>query len=139
MEFLKNSKLTKIILLGIVAVGCYYIWKSDSFQKAVFPEKYWQEKVDSLERVIEFNNGLIRSAYRDLKKIQLTAKIDIADSMDSAESIGLTKEIARDMAVQEIKDKIEANRQMIKKLTDFNEKYRKDLEIAKKELAKHKR
>jgi len=136
MSLLNNNKIVIIFLSGIIVIASYYIFKSDLFQKTFFPENYWQEVVESSESVIEFNNGLIRSAYRDLKKIQLTARIEIADSVDSVDLTGLTKKEARDMAIQEIKDRIEENRQLIKELTEFNEKCRRDIEAAKRELAK---
>jgi hypothetical protein len=130
MQFIRNNKIVIIFLSGVIIVAGYYIFKSDSFQRNFFPENYWQKVIESSESVIEFNNGLIRSAYRDLKKIQLTARIEIADSVDSAELTGLTKKDARDMAIQEIKDRIEENQQLIKELTEFNEKCKRDIETA---------
>lgn len=126
-----------MIIIGIAIATSYYIW-SDSIQKAIFPKKYWQEEVDSSERAIKVCNEMIRCASRDLRKIQLTARIDIAYSMDSAESLGMTKEDARKMAVKKVNDEIEENKRLIKQLTEFNERCRQELEIEKKELEKYK-
>ena len=37
------------------------IWTSDSFQKAVFPKKYWTKKVEEFERKIEVGERLLKS------------------------------------------------------------------------------
>lgn len=137
LEILRKSKIARFILLIIILVGDYYIWKSDSFQKRVFPEKYWQKEVRSLERVIEFNEGIIRSAYRDLKKIQLTAKLEVADYVDSADLLGMTKKEAREAAIEKGKEDIEANRQMIKEMQEMNAKFKKELEHARRQLSKY--
>ena len=37
------------------------IWTSGSFQKAVFPKKYWTKKVEEFERKIEVRERLLKS------------------------------------------------------------------------------
>jgi hypothetical protein len=137
LGFIKNSRLAQAGIAFLVIVACCYIWKSDFFQKAVFPEEYWQKQVSSLEKVIEFNEVFIRSAYRDIEKIQLTAQVDIADNIDSAEMLGMTKEAAMQDAVEETKENTEANRELIKELSDTNSKLKREIEQTKKELTRH--
>ena len=137
MGFIKNNRLAQAGIAFLVIVACCYIWKSDLFQKAVFPEKDWQKQVSALEKAIEFNEIFIRSANREIEKIQLTAQLDIADNIGSAEMLGMTEDAAMQEAVEETKENIEANREVIKEMSDTNSKLKREIEQAKKELTRH--
>jgi hypothetical protein len=139
LGFIKNSRLAQAGIAFLVIVACCYIWKSDFFQKAAFPEKYWQKQVSALVKTIEFNEVFIRSAYRDIEKIQLTAQLDITDNIDSAEMLGMTKDAAIQDAEEEIKEDIEANRELIKEMSDTNSKLKQEMEQAKKGLTRHRK
>ena len=137
MGSVRNRKFA-IASLGVLAiVSCFYIWKADFFQKAVFPEDYWQKQADSLEKAIEFNELLIRSAYRAIQKAKATAALDIAENMDSAKMLGMTRGEARDAAVKEIEQDIAKNNELINDLNASNTRYRQNLEFAKRELARY--
>lgn len=134
----KKIPLVLFILLILAVWAGPFVWRSDFFQKTFYPRDYWQKQVEGLQELISLNDSIIRSTYRDLQKIQLTASLEVADAVDTALTAGVSREIAINQAMGEIRQKVEENRILIKELSDDNVKLKQDLEKAKAELAKHK-
>jgi uncharacterized membrane protein YraQ (UPF0718 family) len=60
-----NKRKTALIwALTMAAIVGFYtgliIWKSDGFQQAVFPKKYWTKKVEELEQKIKADERLLK-------------------------------------------------------------------------------
>ncbi len=139
--FMGRSSMNRfilIVLLVLAAVGANELRKTEAFQKAVFPKDYWQKKVTSYEDVIASNEFMIRIAYRALQRTQLTATLDIAESVDLAERCGQSKEAARDKSAKKISASIEDYNASIKVSLEVNEKLKQELQAARMELSKYK-
>ena len=129
---------TKLLIITVVlVVAGYFTWQTETFQKAAFPVKYWTNEIKSLERVIKFNEGMIFSANISLKKIDLTAELEIADAAYSAESIGLTKQQAVEFEINNIKEEIKHYNNIIEQITEMNKNFNKKLTQATIELSKY--
>jgi hypothetical protein len=141
IEIMGSLKKTPLILaiLFILAVWVGpFVWEWDFFQKTFFPKNYWQKQVEAIEKNISMNDHIIRSTLRDLQKIQLTAGLDVADKVDLAVTASASPDIARDQAVGEINQQVEANRLIIKNVSEKNVKLKQDLEKARADLSQYK-
>jgi hypothetical protein len=138
MESIKKFPFVLTIIFILAVWVGPFVWEWEVFQKTFFPNNYWQKQVETIEKNISTNDHIIRSTYRDLQKIQLTIGLDVADAIDLAVTAGVSTDVVRDQAVGEINQKVEANRIIIKNISEENVKLKKDLEQAKIELAKHK-
>jgi len=108
-----NNQTKVLLVFAAVAAGAFAVWNTDWFQRAVFPDAYWAEKVSSLEGVLEMDRGMFRDAVIEMKKLQATAKLEVQQEMSSAKSLGLSAEEARASAVASIKAQAEQLRQDI--------------------------
>ena len=71
--------MKKVIVCFLIAlVAGFYILNSEAFQKAVFPKKYWTEKVSELESAMQYEEGEIRDLLIELEKIERTKDLEIA-------------------------------------------------------------
>jgi hypothetical protein len=110
----KVNNQTKVLLVfAAVAAGAFAVWNADWFQRGVFPDAYWAERVSSLEGVLEMDRGMFQDAVIEMKKLQATAKLEVQQEMSSAKSLGLSVEEARADAVESIKAQAEQLRQDI--------------------------
>ena len=130
-------KLKAIILAIALVSAALYIWKTDTFQRQVFPKDYWQEQVQSSQSAIELTRGMIRDAMIELKKLQMTAKLEIAQEVNLAKSMGMDTEEARKMAVEEIRKKIKELLEEIKMLRELLKEEERKLDQAKEKLAQY--
>ena len=71
-----------------------------------------------------------------MAKIQITGAIDIEGSTNSSEALGIPKETARELAIQEVRNEIKAQKQIIEDYENFTKLCVEEIEKAKKELAK---
>jgi hypothetical protein len=86
----KISKFKIIIIIFCVSmcIAGYFGWKTETFQKNVFPKKYWGEQIDMFERSIRTDKYLIRSAKIELQKIHITLKFELAEASNTAQFLG---------------------------------------------------
>lgn len=130
-------KLTAtVILVAIIIVG-HHIYNTNTFQRQFFPKKYWQEQVQSSQSSIEFMNGMLRDTAIELKKLQMTAQLEVAQEINMAKSMGMDIDEARKMAIDEIKEKINIMRDEIKNLRELLEEEKQELEHAKKKVVEY--
>jgi len=127
------------IVAAIYFVGIPMVQKTDWYQKTYHPKKYWTKhwtkEIKSLEKGIKFDREDIVDAQLEIRKLEATADIVVAQEVNFAKSIGeSTSEARRDakeMIEEDINDWIEI-------LRDSKEDLRNDkrkLERARSELA----
>ena len=80
---------------------------------------------------------MLRDTAIELKKLQMTAPLEVAQEINLAKSTGMDVDEARKMAVEEIKEKVNVLRDQIKALRELLEEEKKELEHAKKKLAEY--
>jgi hypothetical protein len=127
-----------VLSIGIILVLGYFIWNTETFQREVFPEKYWSKKVEVLKSMTQLDEGMIRDAALELKKKQITMKLEVAQEINSAKSFGMDVEEARKIAIERIRSEFEVLKEELKM---WREQFKKDksmLEKAKIELSKYK-
>jgi len=138
------SELRRIIILILVfsipILGVFFsTWESDSFQKAIFPEKYWTKEVKKLEQAISAREKLIRSNEIRLNKEREIKPIeDYYSPYEWRALLGDTKNVDElvkfliETREKEIKD-LEVEVKILKRI---QEKDRQQLEKAIQELSK---
>ena len=97
---MKMRKFLFGIFLILVAIA---VWDSNWFHREFFPKEYWSKQVTRLEASIDMDKAMIRDAVIELKKLQLTAGLQVAQEINSAKSLGFSTEEARRDAVEMIK------------------------------------
>ena len=125
--------LTGVALILVVI----FIWNSDWFNKEFFPKEYWSKQVTRFESLIVMDEAMIRDTAIEIKKLQLTASLQIAQEINSAKSIGLSTEEAKIEAVEMLKmdiknlrEDIQFWKEMLKKDTEQLEEVSSRLEQA---------
>ena len=122
--------------VALILVGAF-IWNSNWFNKEFFPEQYWSKQVTHFENLVVMDKAMIRDAAIEIKKMQLTASLQIAQEVNSAKSLGLSTEEAKREAVEMLKMEIKSLREdiefwkeMLKKDTEQLEEVSSHLEQA---------
>ena len=118
-----------LILIGIT------VWNSNWFHREVFPKEYWSKQVALLEDSIAMDQSMIRDAVIELKKLQLTANLEVAQEINSAKSLGFSTEDARRDAVEMIKMEIKDSRDDIGIWKEMLQKDQERLEKARVRLS----
>jgi hypothetical protein len=128
----------KQILIGIaiIVVGAL-VWNSDWFQRGYFPKKYWSEQVSLNEDAVSMDRAMVRDAAIEFKKLQMTTKLQIAQEINTAKSLGLSTEEARKEAVEMIKMEMQDLRDDIAMWKDMLKKDQEELEKARSRLSRY--
>ena len=128
----------KQILIGIaiIVVGAL-VWNSDWFQRGYFPKKYWAEQVSLNEDAVSMDRAMVRDAAIEFKKLQMTTKLQIAQEINTAKSLGLSTEEARKEAVEMIKMEMQDLRDDIAMWKDMLKKDQEELEKARSRLSRY--
>ncbi|MFH1935422.1 MAG: hypothetical protein ABIN18_28105 [Pseudomonadota bacterium] len=113
------------------------VWNSDWFQREYFPKEYWSEQVNLYEDEVSMDRYLVRDAAIELKKLQMTAKLQVAQEINLAKSLGLSTEEARKEAVEMIKVEIQDLRDDIAMWKDMLKKDQEELEKARSRLSRY--
>ena len=125
-----------LIVITIIIAGSV-VWGSDWFQREFFPKKYWSKQVALLENTVSMDEAMVRDAAIELKKLQLTAKLQVAQEINSAKSLGLSTEEARKEAVETIKIEIQALRDEIAMWNEMLKEDREELKKAREQISHH--
>ncbi len=127
----------KTIIAIVLVTAALFIWKTDAFQRQFYPKDYWQEKVQSSLSAKEFTSVMIRDMTIELKKLLMTAKLEVAQEVNLAKSMDMDTNEAKKMAVEEIKEKIKVMREEIKMMRELREEEVQKLDQAKKKLEQY--
>lgn len=98
----------------VVIISVYYIWNSDSFQREVFPEKYWIQRIVDLEFLIKVDEMMIRHGVLEFEKAKMTTETDIAQSINIHQSTGYTYDEAKKMAFEDKHDELQLIMELVK-------------------------
>jgi len=120
-----------ILIIGIL------IWRTDTFQREVFPKRYWYKELKSLEQMIRIEEFTIKNFSIELQKKQITAELDVAQQINTGVLAGMSAEEARELAVKELRAEIDAKVKAISMLNEALNKDRRRLKEAKRELSRY--
>ena len=123
-----------LIGIALILVGST-VWNSNWFHKEVFPKEYWSKQVALLEESIVMDQSMIRDAAIELKKLQLTANLEVAQEINTAKSLGFSTEDARRDAVEMIKMEVKDLRDDMEIWKEMLQKDREKLEKARVRLS----
>jgi len=127
-----------LIIIAIVIVG-FVVWDTDRFQKEFFPREYWSKQVAVLEDTVSMDEAMLRDAAIELKKLQMTAKLQVTQEINSAKSLGLSTEEARKEAVEMIRIESQDFRDDMAMWNEMLKKDREELEKARGQFSHYKR
>ena len=130
--------IKKAFVIIAIAIGSFAVWNTDWFQKEFYPKKYWSKRVIFLEDSVSTDKAMVRDAAIKRKKLQMTAKLQVAQKIISAKSLGLSTEEARKEAVGMIRMKIQDLRDNMTMWNDMLKKDREKLENARSQLSSYK-
>ena len=136
-----RQRATQAILLFIVVlfiIGVFdTIWTSDSFQKAIFPKKYWTKQVEKLEWKIEAGERLLKSDEISLAKKKELVPIEnyyrsyeLRTQLGDTEAVKELCEKLSELAIREIKDleqRIEIERRILEEDREHLGRVRQEL------------
>ncbi len=134
MDTKKRSLIILIIILSIVSI---FVWKTEWFQRSIFPKRYWTEKVNELERAIKVQEFMIRDTNIELAKKMATIKFDIAQEANLAEMTGINSEKMIEEATKAKIQEMENLRKSIDMMEKMLSKKQKELEMARQKMAEH--
>ena len=130
--FLNKIKKIAIILLNalIIIVSSYFICKSDKFQKKLYPKKYWQNKIITLESELKNDSIKIKFLKLDLEKENALSAYHKEQAKIIAENVDenfdeIFKKIEKEYFI-----KINEIKQEIRKLTNEKEEIKNNLDLA---------
>ena len=126
-----------LIFIVIVIVG-FVVWETDWFQKEFFPREFWSNRVMLLEDTISMDEAMVRDTAIELKKLQMTAKLQVAQEINFAKSLGLSTDEARKEAVEMIRMEIQSLRDDMAMWNEMLKKDREELEKARAQLSHYK-
>lgn len=134
---MNTKKRSLIILIIILSVISILVWRTEWFQQAVFPKRYWAEKVNKLERSIRVQEFMIRDTSIELAKMMATIKFDIAQEANLAEMTGIDSEKMIEEAAKTKMQEIENLRKSIDMMEKILSKEQKELEMARQKMAEY--
>ena len=120
-----------ILIIGIL------IWRTDTFQREVFPKRYWYKEVKSLEQMIRIEEFTIKDFAIKLQKKQMTAGLDVAQQINTGVLAGMSAEEAREWAIREMRLEIDALTKAIRVSQEVLDRDSKRLRQARRELSKY--
>ena len=123
-----------LIGIALILVGIT-VWNSNWFHREVFSKEYWSKQVALLEESIVMDQSMIRGAAIELKKLQLTANLEVAQEINTAKSLGFSTEDARRDAVEMIKMEVKDLRDDMEIWKEMLQKDREKLEKARVRLS----
>lgn len=135
MNALKSRTVWKTvgIVILILIVG-YKISQTEIVQGKVNPEKYWSKQISIIERAIRLDEDMIYSLSIELKKKQLTWKLDMLQEMKDAEFAGKGESESAAFAADKIQTNFDALLETMKVFETRMASNSKKLENAKQEL-----
>ncbi len=129
-----------IVLFLLTVICLMFIWPTETFQRVVFPNKYWTKywtsQIQELNSEITFDQVMIYDSVLELEKMDRTRDLDILQALNAAR---ITGGLSREEAVREV---YEGYQNTVAKLKDFQAKlkqHKSSLENAKKELSRYER
>ena len=66
------------------------VWNSNWFQQEFYPKEYWSKQVHLSEMSVSMDRYNIRDSIIELKKLQLTASLQIEQEVNFAKSFDLS-------------------------------------------------
>jgi hypothetical protein len=130
--FLKRLKKISIVILNIVIIffSSYFIWQSEKFQEKITPQKYWNNKIRTLETELKKDTVKIKSLKLDLEREIALCPYHEKQAQIKAEEVNQNiSKVYCEIETEHIK-KINDIKDEIKSLMQEEAKLKSELQIA---------
>lgn len=126
------------VIFGIVIVSIMSaVWNSNWFQKEFYPKEYWSKQVTLFENAVTMDRHTIQDSIIELKKLQMTASLQIEQEVNSAESLGISRAEAAKETAEMIEMEAQYLREDIVFWKDFLSKDEEKLKTAQNLLSRY--
>jgi hypothetical protein len=124
-----------VLVAGVIAAILF--WRSDWFQRAVFPQNYWDQRIAELEGSIRTEEFVLRDLRLELAKRLQTVRLDMAQEANIGRAVGLQPGESAKEAVGTVRDRITTLRALIGSSEEALGQTRAELDRARSEQARH--
>lgn len=129
--------IKRALIISAIAIIGFVIWDFDWFQKEFFPKEYWSKQVGLLEGTVSVDETMVRDTAIEFKKLQMTAKLQVAQEINSAKFLGLSTEETQKKAVENIKIEIQNLREGMTMWNEMLKKHQEELKKARGNLSRY--
>lgn len=130
--------MKKIILISVILITLYYIWKNDSFQKTFYPRVYWEKQITAREKVARHALLSLENAQISFDRKLVTSNFDMQQFINEYLMGGMSYDTAIQFAAKDNEKDLSA----IQAALYFSQRYvevsQKSLAEAQEEFSKHK-
>ena len=114
------------IVLVIVLIVSFFIWRTDKFQKIVFPQKNWNKQIQDIEWEITYNQSEYFFTLIAIEKIKIYSDSEMTISEQDSRLMGRTnmefvKDAKEDMQ-SELYDYLEISRDLKQEENRLNQR-----------------